>query len=171
MLSRYEVKPATQEQVDIAKLIPGNTYGKLNLAKLWGLDRRTVYRWHQVALDFAPGYYTGFQGSRIIAQCVECNHSQVIDDLWRMRIRRPSYKYVCPGCFEDELKPEIKVQQYTRNRVHLTATQATVLRLVGGLIQNHGTAETKRILTSSNESKHKKLRNFLRNINWEKHTK
>lgn len=163
MLAEKEVEAVSQWDKDTEKLTEGNIYYKRQIAKLWEVDLKTLYRWEQIALKYAAGYLHFHLRTRSIIKCAECKTVTQVDELQAKRSRRDDAKFTCPNC-QHQFKPTVLIEEYRKAYQRLSYKQALILRLVGGLVSTIGSKGAIYALTKSQEPEHKKLRQTLRNL-------
>lgn len=152
--------PISAEEAEIQFLKQDKEYSKSELARFWGVGRRTVLRWHDIALEYAPKYCEGFAHIRNIAQCPSCRADFEVTELQRRYSRRRSL-ISCPHCKEFSL-PDIQTIEETKKSLKIPGRYARVLRIVGHMVAIFGTAATTNILTTHPD--YKKLRANIRRI-------
>ncbi len=126
---------------------------------MWAYDRKTILRWHELAINHCPGYAEGFRKIMYIGTCPECNKDFELSPLQYKSARRKDL-VSCPHCKQENVPDEPKSVETHDTSLKIPGTYAKVLRLVGFLIAVLGKEKTIAALTTDPE--HKKLRARIR---------
>lgn len=159
-LEKTHELPLQEYLRDIANIDPNEDYTKQFLAEQWGFDRRTINRWQNLAIDYAPLFNLAFDFIYHYADCPACGSSFRITEIDNRKLKR-GWSISCPKCLT-KTHMVSKTEVGTNSGMKIPGQHAKVLRFIGIMVASFGNDKTIKLLTTAPEGK--EARKFIRNL-------